>query len=65
MEKPPPPKTDDKPAPTQADAFAVFKAFAGEMVKVPKSEIDAREAEYQRQQAVKPKRGPKPESKGK
>ena len=52
---PPPP---DKPAPAP-DAFAAFKALAGKLVKVPKSEIDAREAEYQRQQAEKPKRGPK------
>lgn len=58
MEKPSPPKSDDKPAPTP-DAFAAFKALAGKLVKVPKAEIDAREAEYQRQQAEKPKRGPK------
>ena len=56
MKDPIPPKSDDKPAP---DAFAAFKALAGKLVKVPKSEIDAREAEYQRQQAKKPKRGPK------
>lgn len=59
-----PPKTDDKPARTP-DAFAAFQALASKLVKVPKSEIDAREAEYQSQQAEKPKRGPKPESKGK
>lgn len=65
MKKTTPSTSDDKPAPSKPDAFAAFKALAGELVKVPKSEIDAREAEYQRQQAEKPKRGPKPESKGK
>ena len=58
MKKTTPPASDDKPAPAP-DAFAAFKALAGKLVKVPKSEIDAREAEYQRQQAKKPKRGPK------
>lgn len=52
------PKSDDKP-PASPDAFTAFKALAGRLVKVPKSAIDAREAEYQRQQAKKPKRGPK------
>ena len=59
MKDPAQPKSDDKPAPPETDAFAAFKALAGKLVKVPKSEIDAREAEYQRQQAKKPKRGPK------
>lgn len=56
MDKPSLPKSDDKPAP---DAFATFKVFAGKLVKVPKAEIDAREAEYQKQQAKKRKQGPK------
>ena len=58
MKRPSSPKPDDKP-PASPDAFAAFRALARKLVKVPKAEIDAREAEYQRQQAKKPKRGPK------
>lgn len=54
-------QSDDKPA-----AFAAFDELTRKLMGVPKSELDNREAEYQRQQAKKPKRGPKPDdSKGK
>jgi hypothetical protein len=35
-----------KPPP---DAYSAFKAFLEKLVKVPKSEIDEKEAEYQRE----------------
>ena len=53
-------KPDDKPA-----SFAAFDELTRKLMGVPKSVIDKREAEYQRQQAKKPKRGPKPGHKGK
>jgi hypothetical protein len=53
----PPPPGPAKPAPTPFDAF---KELAGRIVRVPKEEADAKEVEYQRKQAKKPKRGPKP-----
>ena len=53
MEKASPPNAD-KPAP-----FAAFDELARKILSVPKSEIDKREAEYQKGQAKKPKRGPK------
>lgn len=40
--------------------FATFDELTRKLMSVPKSDIDNREAEYQRQQAEKPKRGPKP-----
>ena len=55
-----PPEVADKPA-----AFAAFDELTRKLMGVPKSELDKREVEYQRQQAKKPKRGPKLESKGK
>ena len=55
MEKTSPSSPDGKPAP-----FAQFDSLARMLMGVPKSELDRREAEYQRQQAEKPKRGPKP-----
>lgn len=48
---------DPDPAP-----FAAFDALTRKLMGVPKAEIDAREAEYQKEQAKKPKRGPKPKS---
>lgn len=51
-----PPKSDDKPAP-----FAAFDELTRQLMGVSKAELDKREAEYQRQQARKPKRGPKPD----
>lgn len=56
------------PDPTQPDPsvsadpapFDAFKALAAKIIKVPKAEIDRREAEYQHEQAKKAKRGPKP-----
>lgn len=55
------PKSDDKPAP-----FAAFDELTRKLMGVPKSELDKREAEYQRQQAKKLKRGPRiGDSKGK
>ena len=61
MQNPIPPQSEDKPAP-----FAAFDELARKLMGVPKSKLDKREAEYQRQQAKKPKRGPKPgDSKGK
>ena len=56
MDKTHPPKSDDKPAP-----FAAFDELTRKLMGVPKAEIDKREAEYQRQQTKKPKRGPKPD----
>ena len=61
MKDPTPSSSDDKPAP-----FAAFDELTRKLMGVPKSELDKREAEYQRQQAKKPKRGPKTgHSKGK
>ena len=60
MDKPHAHDTDDKPSPSP---YVAFDALARKLMGVPKSELDRREAEYQRQQAEKPKRGPK--SKGK
>jgi hypothetical protein len=54
-ESDPPP--DAKPAPAPFDAF---QDLTRRLLAVPKEEIDKREAEYQREQAKKPKRGPKP-----
>ena len=45
--------------------FAAFDELTRKLMGVSKSELDKREAEYQRQQAKKPKRGPKGNSKGK
>lgn len=59
----------ETPKPTADDPHTSFTAFdelTRKLMGVPKSELDAREAEYQRQQAKKPKRGPKSgDSKGK
>ena len=57
MKETSPPSPDGKPTP-----FASFDALTRKLMGVPKSELDKREAEYQRQQAKKPKRGPKPGS---
>ncbi len=61
MKESSPPKTDDKPAP-EPTPFATFDELARKIMGVPKSEIDKREAEYQKEQAKKPKRGPKSNS---
>lgn len=37
-----------------------FRDLVAKVIRVPKEEVDKREAEYQREQAKKPKRGPKP-----
>lgn len=50
---------DPSPGSTPPE-FAAFRQLARQLMRVPKSELDRREAEYQRQQAEKPKRGPKP-----
>lgn len=39
--------------------FDAFRELAKKLVQVPKAEADKREEEYQREQAEKPKRGPK------
>ena len=39
-----------------------FDAFMDHLLSVPKAEIVRREAEYQKQAAQKPKRGPKPKA---
>ena len=54
--KEPAPPTDAKPAPSPFDAF---RELAAKLVQVPKKEADEQEAAYQREQADKPKRGPK------
>ena len=51
---------DPDPAP-----FTAFDELVRKVMAVPKAEIDKREAEYQKQQAKKPKRGPKPGPKSK
>ena len=56
MKDPDSPLPATPPLPTPFDAF---KALAAKIVQVPKAEIDRRESEYQREQAKKPKRGPK------
>jgi len=37
-----------------------FEDALRQVLSVPKAELDRREAEYQRERAGKPKRGPKP-----
>ena len=64
MKKPTAPKPDDKPAP-EPTPFEKFKALASAVIQVPKSVVDAREAEYQKEREKKPKRGPKPGSQSK
>lgn len=64
MKKLTPPKSDDKPAP-EPTPFEKFKALAAKVIQVPKSVVDARESEYQKERAKKARRGPKPGSKGK
>lgn len=54
----PPPPGSAKPA--DPAPFDAFKELAAKLVRVPKEEADAKEAEYQREQAKKQKRGPKP-----
>jgi hypothetical protein len=54
------PADPSQPPPPQRSPFDAFKELAGKLIRVPKAEIDRREAEYQKQQADKPKRGPKP-----
>ena len=44
--------TPSRPEPTP---FEKFRAFAQQVVSVPKAEIDRREADYQRQRALKKK----------
>jgi hypothetical protein len=41
---------------TPPDAYSAFKAFLEKLVKVPKSEIDEKEAEYQDQRKAIRKR---------
>ena len=54
--------TDPPPAPGNPplSPFQAFADLAGKLVNVPKAEADAEEAKYQREQAKKPERGPKP-----
>lgn len=52
-------KPKPEPIPEPPTQFSAFKALAQKLVRVPKAEADLKEAEYQRQQAKKPKRGPK------
>jgi hypothetical protein len=40
-------------------SFDEFKALTAKLVQLPKSEVDAKESEYQKAQSKKPKRGPK------
>jgi len=49
------------PAPTPFDTFT---ELTRKLLAVPKAEIDKRVAEYQKQNAKKPKRGPKPRKVG-
>ena len=42
------------------EAFQRFGALMGKLVAMPREEMARREAEYQAQAALKPKRGPKP-----
>ncbi len=49
--------SDPVPAP-----FTAFDTLARKLMGVPKAEIDMREVEYRKQQAKKPKRGPKPKT---
>lgn len=47
-------------AKTKPPAADAFDSFMDRLLSVPKEEIKRREAEYQRQAAQRPKRGPKP-----
>ena len=49
-----------KPTPVLPTPFDAFQDLTRQLLAVPKADIDKREAEYQREQAKKPKRGPKP-----
>jgi len=54
---------DPKPQPTDpapVAPFDAFRDFARKVLTVPKAEVQAQEAKYQRERAKKPKRGPKP-----
>jgi hypothetical protein len=44
----------DKPEPSQSEKF---RAFAKQVISVPKAEIDRREAAYQKERAAKKKIG--------
>jgi hypothetical protein len=50
---------DSDPPPPSSAPFDAFRELAGKLVRVPKPEVDAREAAYKREQAKKPQRGPK------
>ena len=53
-----------KPAPLEGpEAYLAFDALVRKVISVPREVILQREAEYQRQAALKPKRGPKPKVK--
>ena len=53
--------TDELEAPSE---YSVFKNLLNRIMEVPHSEIVKREAEYQKQSALKPNRsGPKPKRK--
>ncbi len=41
------------PPPIESTPFEKFRDFAKRVISVPKSEIDRREAEYQKQRAAK------------
>lgn len=53
-----------KPQPTKAASDSLptgpFRDLVAKIIRVPKEVVNKREAEYQREQAKKPKRGPKP-----
>jgi hypothetical protein len=55
----PPPSSSAKPA--DPPPFDAFREFARKVLSVPKAEVNALEAKYQRERAKKKaKRGPKP-----
>jgi hypothetical protein len=56
---------DAMPQPSDSATSAPFDAFkdlAEKLVQVPKKEVDRKEVAYQREQAKKPRRGPKPQN---
>lgn len=46
-------------APLDPTPFDAFRELAEKLVQIPKEEVDKKESEYKREQAKKPKRGPK------
>ncbi|HXE62611.1 MAG TPA: hypothetical protein VN519_03680 [Bryobacteraceae bacterium] len=56
-------KTAETTAPETSPEYDRFKALLGKVLAVPHEEIVRREAEYQKERALQPKRGPRKKKK--